>query len=242
MRGEDLDFQAIVINQHAGVASLAARLTIIGGWLENDLDRSAVGGINAGTVAHQGTHSGLHFEELGAFVVAQAPAALPAVERLVLVGVADEGEFSELAGQINTSMPHYVVSRTAEALNTRAKAVKGSRILLMGLAYKENVDDMRESPTFELLHELADLGADVSYYDPHVPVIGPTREHARWKGIKSIAWSEETVAKFDCVLIATNHAAFDLPSLLRSADLIVDTRNAIAKAGLTAKDGQVVKA
>ncbi len=150
--------------------------------------------------------------------------------------------FIELAGEINTSMPHYVVSRTTEALNSRSKSVKGSRILLMGLAYKENVDDMRESPTFELLDELSALGAEVAYFDPHVPVIGPTREHARWTGTRSIEWSEAEVATFDCVLIATNHAAFDLPGLLRAADLIVDTRNAIAKAGLMPGAGQVVKA
>lgn len=150
--------------------------------------------------------------------------------------------FIELAGEINTSMPHYVVSRTAEALNTRSKAVRGSRILLMGLAYKENVDDMRESPTFELLDELADLGADVAYFDPHIPVVGPTREHARWEGMRSIDWSEDAIAQFDCVLIATNHQAFDLESLLRAADLVVDTRNAVAKSGLTPKLGQVVKA
>ena len=150
--------------------------------------------------------------------------------------------FIELAGQINTSMPRYVVNRTAEALNSRSKSVRGSRILLMGLSYKENVDDIRESPTFELLDELSALGAEVSYYDPHVPVIGPTREHARWTGTKSIVWSEEELAKYDCILIATNHQVFDLPSLLRSADLVVDTRNAIAKAGLIPRDGQVVKA
>ncbi len=150
--------------------------------------------------------------------------------------------FIELAGEINTSMPHYVVSRTTEALNSRSKSVRGSKILLMGLAYKENVDDMRESPTFHLLEELAELGAEVAYYDPHVPVIGPTREHARWAGTRSIEWSEEEVASYDCVLIATNHAAFDLQSLLNAADLVVDTRNAIAKAGLQGAEGQVVKA
>ena len=150
--------------------------------------------------------------------------------------------FIELAGEINTSMPHYVVSRTTEALNSRSKSVRGSKILLMGLAYKENVDDMRESPTFHLLEELAELGAEVAYYDPHVPVIGPTRGHARWAGTRSIEWSEEEVASYDCVLIATNHAAFDLQSLLNAADLVVDTRNAIAKAGLQGAEGQVVKA
>ena len=150
--------------------------------------------------------------------------------------------FIELAGEINNSMPHWVVQRTMEALNGRSKSVQGSRILLMGLAYKENVDDMRESPTFDLMDELADLGAEVAYYDPHIPEIIPTREHARWTGTKSVEWTPETIAGFDCILIATNHRVFDLAGLLESAELVVDTRNAIAKAGLTPADGQVVKA
>ncbi|NIP96032.1 MAG: nucleotide sugar dehydrogenase, partial [Akkermansiaceae bacterium] len=150
--------------------------------------------------------------------------------------------FIELAGEINRSMPHYVVQRTMGALNDRCKSVKGSRILVMGLAYKENVGDQRESPTFELMSELADLGALIDYYDPHVPEVTPTREYARWTGRRSIEWSDEAIAAYDCVLIATNHKLFDLESLVRSADLIVDTRNAVAKAGLTPRDGQVVKA
>ena len=150
--------------------------------------------------------------------------------------------FIELAGEINNSMPHWVVQRTMEALNERSKSVKGSRILLMGLAYKENVDDMRESPTFDLMDELAGLGADISYYDPHIPEVTPTREHARWTGTQSVEWQREVVEGFDCVLIATNHQAFDLQSLLEWADLVVDTRNAIAKAGLVPRSSQVVKA
>ena len=150
--------------------------------------------------------------------------------------------FIELAGEINNSMPRWVVQRTMEALNERSKSVKGSRVLLMGLAYKENVDDMRESPTFDLMDELADLGAEVSYHDPHIPEIIPTREHARWTGARSVEWASETIAAFDCVLIATNHQVFNLPELLEAADLVVDTRNAIAKAGLVPREGQVVKA
>lgn len=150
--------------------------------------------------------------------------------------------FIELAGEINRGMPHWVVERTMEALNGRSKSVKGSRILLMGLAYKENVDDMRESPTFDLMDELADLGGEIDYYDPHIPEVTPTREHARWTGRKSITWTPENIAAFDCILIATNHKAFDLDGLLASADLIVDTRNAVAKAGLTPREGQLVKA
>jgi UDP-N-acetyl-D-glucosamine dehydrogenase len=150
--------------------------------------------------------------------------------------------FIELAGEINRGMPQYVVKRLMEALNSRAKAVKGSRILLMGLAYKENVDDLRESPAFELMDRLVDLGAEVDYFDPHIPEITPTREHAAWTGTKSIVWSKEAVKGYDCVLIATDHRAADLKGLLEVADLVVDTRNAVVKRGLTPREGQVVKA
>lgn len=93
--------------------------------------------------------------------------------------------FIELAGEVNRGMPDYVIHRTMEALNSRGKSVKGSRILLMGLAYKSNVDDMRESPTFALMDGFKRLGAEVSYFDPHVPVVGPTREHMEWAGQNS---------------------------------------------------------
>lgn len=150
--------------------------------------------------------------------------------------------FIELSGEINRSMPQYVVQRTMEALNQRGKAVKGSRILLMGLAYKENVDDMRESPSFELMDRLHDLGAEVDYFDPHIPEISPTRRHPHWTGKRSIEWSREAVAAYDCVLVATDHKAHDMEGLVAAADLIVDTRNAVAKRGLNPADGQVVKA
>jgi UDP-N-acetyl-D-glucosamine dehydrogenase len=135
--------------------------------------------------------------------------------------------FIELAGEINRSMPEYVVRRTMEALNSRGKAVKGSHILLLGLAYKANVDDMRESPTFELMDRFHDLGATVRYHDPHVLVVGPTREHMNWAGATSLDWSKETLAAQDCIVIATHHAAFNLSELADTADLIIDTRNAM---------------
>ena len=135
--------------------------------------------------------------------------------------------FIELAGQINRAMPEYVVHRTMIALNELGKSVKGSRILMLGLAYKADVDDMRESPTFELLDRFQALGAEVSYYDPHVPEIGPTREHAKWQGVKSIAWAEEAIKSFDAVVLATNHKAVNLTELAAWAHLIVDTRNAM---------------
>ena len=148
--------------------------------------------------------------------------------------------FIELAGEINRSMPNYVIHRTMEALNSRGKPVKGSRILLMGLAYKANVDDMRESPTFALLDGFQRLGAEVSFYDPHVPVVGPTREHMNWAGARSVEWNEEIIRSQDCIVISTHHAAFDLAQLAAWSDLIIDTRNAMAS--VTTPEGLVIKA
>ena len=148
--------------------------------------------------------------------------------------------FIELAGEINRAMPDYVIHRSMEALNSRAKPVKGSRVLLMGLAYKANVDDMRESPTFALLDGFKRLGAEVAYYDPHVPVVGPTREHMDWAGVRSVEWNEETIRAQDCVVISTHHAAFDLEKLAEWSDLIIDTRNAMA--AVPTREGLVVKA
>ncbi|WP_193210801.1 nucleotide sugar dehydrogenase [Luteolibacter marinus] len=148
--------------------------------------------------------------------------------------------FIELAGEINRGMPDYVIHRSMEALNSRAKPVKGSRVLLLGLAYKSNVDDMRESPTFALLDGFKRLGAEVSYYDPHVPVVGPTREHMEWAGVRSVEWNEETIRAQDCIVISTHHAAFDLGQLADWADLIIDTRNAMAT--VPTREGLVVKA
>ena len=101
--------------------------------------------------------------------------------------------FIELAGEINTAMPDYVVHRVAEALNDQGKAIKGSRILILGLAYKPNVDDERESPSYRLLEKLKQRGAIVAYHDPHVPVIRPTREHPHWAGTESVPWDRPTI-------------------------------------------------
>ncbi len=138
-------------------------------------------------------------------------------------------KFIELAGQVNRAMPEYVVQRAMIALNEAGKSVKCSNILLLGLAYKADVDDMRESPTFELMDRFAALGGNVSYYDPHVPEIGPTREHAKWKGHQSITWTEANIRAQDCIVIVTNHKAVNLQELADWATLIVDTRNAMAK-------------
>ncbi|MDB4106661.1 nucleotide sugar dehydrogenase [Akkermansiaceae bacterium] len=135
--------------------------------------------------------------------------------------------FIELAGEINRAMPQYVVRRTADALNENKKAVNGSRVLIMGLAYKQDVDDMRESPTFELMDLLSQQGAEVDYYDPHLPEIMPTREHAHWTGKKSIEWSQMRIESYDAVVISTHHKAFDLQQLADWSDVIVDTRNAM---------------
>jgi UDP-N-acetyl-D-glucosamine dehydrogenase len=136
--------------------------------------------------------------------------------------------FIELAGEINTSMPHYVVGKVSEALNSVRKPVNGSRILVFGLAYKANVDDMRESPSFLLLDLLKSSGAEVDYYDPYIPVIAPTREHAEWTGIRSVDFNEETIGGYDVVLIATAHSCVDYTRLLAWSKMVVDTRNALS--------------
>jgi UDP-N-acetyl-D-glucosamine dehydrogenase len=148
--------------------------------------------------------------------------------------------FIELAGEINTSMPEYVVNRVAEALNSRRKALNGSSVLVLGIAYKANVDDDRESPSYVLMDLLKKRGAEVSYYDPYIPVIRPSREHSHWAGTRSISWTKEALRKFDVVLISTNHEAVNYQELADSADCIVDTRNAMA--GIKARPGQVWKA
>jgi UDP-N-acetyl-D-glucosamine dehydrogenase len=148
--------------------------------------------------------------------------------------------FIELAGEINTSMPDYVVRRVAEALNERSKSIRGSRILVLGMAYKPNVDDYRESPSYVLLDMLKHRGAEVAYYDPYVPMIRPTREHPHWAGMRSIAWNREALGGFDLALLATNHACVNYQELAEWAPCIVDTRNAMT--AVKTKPGQVWKA
>jgi len=148
--------------------------------------------------------------------------------------------FIELAGEINTSMPEYVVHRVGDALNSRKKALNGSSILVLGLAYKPNVDDDRESPSYVLMEMLSKRGAEVSYHDPYVPVIKLTREHPHWAGRKSVAWEQKSISPFDLVLIATNHASVNYEELGAWAPLIVDTRNVMAT--VSTKPGQIWKA
>ena len=134
-------------------------------------------------------------------------------------------KFIELAGQVNHAMPDYVVHRVSLALNDRGKAVKASRILVLGLAYKPNIDDVRESPSLELIEKLEDLGAEVDYNDPHVPATHKMRKYDLQ--MKSVELTPDSLASYDCVLIATNHAAYDWQLISNHAKLIVDTRNAM---------------
>jgi UDP-N-acetyl-D-glucosamine dehydrogenase len=141
--------------------------------------------------------------------------------------------FIELAGEVNTSMPRRVIERVDEALNSICKSVNGSRVLVVGLAYKPDVDDDRESPSYKLIEQLSERGADVSYYDPYVPTIRPTREHRVWAGTKSVTWDQPTIASFDTVLISTAHACICYEELGQWARCIVDTRNAMRNIPLT---------
>lgn len=131
-----------------------------------------------------------------------------------------EARFIELAGYINGQMPHYVVDRVRDALNGEAKPVRGSRIHILGVAYKRDIDDVRESPALDVILLLQRLGAIISYSDPHVPIL-------RLDGIDLIAQPEDSVATADCAVIITDHSAFDYAALAESAPLIVDTRNAL---------------
>src|SRR5580698_4703085 len=134
-------------------------------------------------------------------------------------------------------MPEYVVQQVIIALTSRRKALNGAKILVLGLAYKADVDDDRESPSYVLMDMLAERGADVAYYDPYVPVIRPTREHPHWAGTRSIAWERETLQGFDAVIIATNKEAVNYQELADWLPCIVDARN--ARAGIKTKPGQV---
>jgi len=130
--------------------------------------------------------------------------------------------FIELSGEINQAMPEYVVGKLSSALNDRSKAMKGAKILVLGIAYKKNVDDMRESPSVEIMEILRDQGAILSYADPHVPVFPEMREHKF--DLSSIAMSPENLAEFDAVVLATDHAKFDYEMIRKHAALIIDSR------------------
>lgn len=135
--------------------------------------------------------------------------------------------FIELAGEINSDMPHWVISKLADALNDRARSIKGSSVLVLGIAYKKDVDDMRESPSVELMEILRDKGANVAYSDPHVPIFPKMREH--YFELKSVSLTAESIASFDVVLLATNHKAFDYDLIQKNAKLVIDTRGVYLK-------------
>jgi UDP-N-acetyl-D-glucosamine dehydrogenase len=141
-----------------------------------------------------------------------------------------EARFIELAGHVNASMPHYVADKVGEALNTHRKPVNGSSVLILGVAYKRNIDDIRESPALDVMHVLHQRGARLAYCDPHVPTL-----HARdWPGaieMTSVAMTGDELARYDCVVILTDHAVFDFRSVANDAALIVDTRNALGAGG-----------
>ncbi len=132
--------------------------------------------------------------------------------------------FIELAGEVNRSMPGHVIDTLARALNDRGKPVKGSRVLVMGLAYKPDVDDTRESPSFELIARLRSLGAEVEYNDPHIPSAPAKRDYDL--AMSSVELTPENLASYDCVLISTNHTVYDWDEVAQHAALIVDTRGA----------------
>jgi UDP-N-acetyl-D-glucosamine dehydrogenase len=132
--------------------------------------------------------------------------------------------FIELAGEINTSMPHYVVGRIGDALNERGKPIKGSKIALLGMAYKNDVDDARESPGLELMDLLRDKGALVQYNDPHIPRLLPSRHYPQMR-MESQALTPEFLHSQDCVVIVTGHSAYDWQEIVTHARLVVDTRN-----------------
>jgi UDP-N-acetyl-D-glucosamine dehydrogenase len=146
--------------------------------------------------------------------------------------------FIELAGEVNRRMPDYVVERTMRALNDRGVAVSRAKVLVLGLAYKPDVDDVRESPSFELIEKLEHLGAKVDYHDPHVPETHKMRHHDLQ--MKSVPLTAEVVASYDCVLISTNHKAVDYAMVGGNARLVVDTRNAMR--GVTIAPDRLIKA
>jgi UDP-N-acetyl-D-glucosamine dehydrogenase len=146
--------------------------------------------------------------------------------------------FIELAGEVNRGMPEYVVRRVTLALNDRAKAIKGARVLVLGLAYKPDVDDVRESPSFELIEKLEHLGAHVDYHDPHVPKTHKMRQHDLQ--MESVPLTQQSLSTYDCVLVATHHKLIDWPMVAKHAKLVVDTRNALSGMGI--EPSRLVKA
>ncbi len=136
--------------------------------------------------------------------------------------------FIELAGEVNVGMPEWVVTKVMHALNEKSKALKGSKILLLGMAYKKDVDDLRESPSLVLTELLRDRGAKVDYNDPHIPAVGMTREHPKLAGMKSKKLTPAMLGKYDAVLISTDHSSYDYEMIVENARMVIDARNATA--------------
>ena len=133
--------------------------------------------------------------------------------------------FIELAGEVNTHMPHFVVDKTVAALNEDGKSIKGAKVLVLGLSYKEDIDDDRESPSYEIIELLREKGAEVSYCDPFFPVARPGRKHNI--KLESVACNADAFAGYDALVLSTGHSEFRNPALYSKARLIVDTRNAV---------------
>jgi UDP-N-acetyl-D-glucosamine dehydrogenase len=136
--------------------------------------------------------------------------------------------FIELAGEINTEMPYHVVNALVTAMNEHEKSVKGSRILMLGVAYKKDVDDLRESPSLKLLELLTQRGAKLDYNDPYFPALHKMR-HYDYSHMKSVELTPQNLASYDCVLIATDHSSYDYDAIVKNSRLVVDTRNATRK-------------
>jgi UDP-N-acetyl-D-glucosamine dehydrogenase len=149
--------------------------------------------------------------------------------------------FIELAGEINTNMPRYVVERLAEALDRQQqRGLSGSRILILGLAYKKNVDDIRESPALRLIEMLEARDARTDFFDPYVAEIPPTREHAALRGRRSISWGPAVLAGYHAAVIVTDHDNVDYATLVDRLKLVVDTRNVCERKGI--RHAKIVKA
>jgi UDP-N-acetyl-D-glucosamine dehydrogenase len=149
--------------------------------------------------------------------------------------------FIELAGEINTGMPHHVVDQTARALNRHGKSLKGAKVLVLGLSYKADIDDDRESPSFEIIERLRAGGAEVAYCDPYIPVARAGREHDI--GLSSVPCTGDEFARHDAIVVSTAHSDFRDGTLFARAKLVVDTRNLVASIGLPPGKGpEVVRA
>jgi UDP-N-acetyl-D-glucosamine dehydrogenase len=144
--------------------------------------------------------------------------------------------FIELAGEVNISMPEYVLQKTFGALNQSEKSVKNSKILLLGLAYKKNVDDHRESVTFKIMHLLSENGATVDYNDPYIPEIMSVREYKQFVGRKSVPL--ENLNQYDLAIILTDHSSYNYEAIVEQSKIVVDTRNACGKI----KSDKIIKA